>query len=85
MNKSIRVDLAGLTLLASRTGAQSTPSLSTSVKTTPFRAVPELPHRVVANFFKFPNGMVAEEAAGVAIRRDIFASTFSLAPHQLAA
>jgi len=31
-----------------------------------------LPYRVVANFFKFPKGMVAGEAAGVAINsRDI--------------
>ena len=67
MNKSIGVVLAGLTLLASRAGAQSTPTLSSSVKTTPFQAVPELPYRVVANFFKFPKGMVAGEAAGVAI------------------
>ena len=67
MNKSIRVVLACLTLLALRAGAQSTPTLSPSVKTTPFRAVPELPYRVVANFFKFPKGMVAGEAGGVAI------------------
>ena len=67
MNKSLRVVLACLTLLASRAGAQSTPTLSPSVKTTPFQAVPELPYRVVASFFKFPKGMVAGEAAGVAI------------------
>jgi hypothetical protein len=61
------VVLAGLALLASRAGAQTTPTLSSSVKTTPFQAVPELPYRVVARFFKFPKGMVAGEAAGVAI------------------
>ena len=67
MNKSIRVVLACFTLLASRAGAQSTQTRSPSVKTTPFQAVPELPYRAVANFFKFPKGMVAGEAAGVAI------------------
>lgn len=67
MNESIRVVLACLTLLASLDGAQSTATLLPSVKTSPFQAVPELPYRVVANFFKFPKGMVAGEAAGVAI------------------
>ena len=51
-------------LLASRAGAQSTQTLSPSAKATLFQAVPELPYRVVANFFQFPKGMVAGEAAG---------------------
>jgi hypothetical protein len=32
-----------------------------------FSAVPELPYRVVTGFFKFPNNMIAGEAAGVAV------------------
>ncbi len=34
---------------------------------TAFQPVPELPYRVVPNFFKFPKGMVQGEAAGVAV------------------
>jgi len=33
----------------------------------PFQAVPELPYRVVTNFFKFPKGMIAGEASAVAV------------------
>src|ERR1700683_4581161 len=39
----------------------------TAVKPHAFKAVPELPYRVVPNFFKFPKGMVAGEASGVAV------------------
>ena len=39
----------------------------TAVKPHAFQAVPELPYRVVPNFFKFPKGMVAGEASGVAV------------------
>src|ERR1022692_98554 len=39
----------------------------TAVPATPFQAVLELPYRVVANFFKFPKGMLAGEASAVAV------------------
>src|ERR1700683_3562241 len=39
----------------------------TAVKPHAFQAVPELPYRVVPNFFKFPKGMVAGEASAVAV------------------
>src|SRR5277367_6726112 len=39
----------------------------TAGKPPTFQAVPELPYRVVPNFFKFPKGMVAGEASGVAV------------------
>jgi DNA-binding beta-propeller fold protein YncE len=32
-----------------------------------FQAVPELPYRVVTNFFKFPKGMIAGETSAVAV------------------
>ncbi|HZW95265.1 MAG TPA: peptidyl-alpha-hydroxyglycine alpha-amidating lyase family protein [Candidatus Eremiobacteraceae bacterium] len=35
-------------------------------KTVTFQAVPELPYRVVPNFFKFPKGTIAGEASAVA-------------------
>ena len=34
---------------------------------TQFQAVPELPYRVVPNFFKFPKGTIAGEASAVAV------------------
>lgn len=36
-------------------------------KNTPFHSVPELPYRVVPNFFKVPKGMIPGEASGVAV------------------
>lgn len=39
----------------------------TAAKNEPFQAVPELPYRVVTNFFKFPKGMIAGEASAVAV------------------
>ena len=38
-----------------------------AVASSPFQAVPELPYRVVTNFFKFPKGMIAGETSAVAV------------------
>ena len=38
-----------------------------AVASSPFKAVPELPYRVVTNFFKFPKGMIAGETSAVAV------------------
>ena len=38
-----------------------------AVASSPFQAVPELPYRVVTNFFKFPKGMIAGETSGVSV------------------
>jgi hypothetical protein len=67
LNKFKRVVVACLTPLSLYAGAQSMPPSSPSAGTSQFQPVPELPYRVLANFFKFPKGMVAGEAAGVAI------------------
>jgi hypothetical protein len=46
-----------------QTGAQET-----AAKSAPFQAVPELPYRVVPNFFKFPKGLIPGEASAVAVK-----------------
>src|ERR1022692_86553 len=38
-----------------------------TVASSPFQAVPELPYRVLTNFFKFPKDMIAGEASAVAV------------------
>ncbi len=38
-----------------------------AVASSPFQAVPELPYRVVTDFFKFPTGMISGETSGVAV------------------
>jgi DNA-binding beta-propeller fold protein YncE len=38
-----------------------------AVASSPFQAVPELPYRVLTNFFKFPKDMIAGEASAVAV------------------
>src|SRR3984885_5904338 len=38
-----------------------------AVAPSPFQAVPELPYRVLTNFFKFPKAMIAGEASAVAV------------------
>jgi hypothetical protein len=65
MKKLLGIVFACVTLLASYAGAQ--PASAPAVATAPFQAVPELPYRVVTNFFKFPKGMVPGEAAAVAV------------------
>jgi len=67
LNKFKRLLIACLTPLSLNAGAQSMPPSSPSGGTGQFQPVPELPYRVVENFFKFPKGMVAGEATGVAI------------------
>ena len=56
------VIVACIALLASPAGAQTLQGKSAS-----FQAVPELPYRVVPNFFKFPKGMGAGESSAVAV------------------
>src|ERR1700691_4360076 len=67
MNRFKSVVIACLTPLSIHAGAQSMSPLSPSAATSQFQPVPELPYRMVANFFKFPKGMVEGEATGVAI------------------
>jgi DNA-binding beta-propeller fold protein YncE len=62
MKTLLGVALGCLLLLPFDSAAQQT-----AVKSTTFEAVPELPYRVVPNFFKFPKGMIAGEASGVAV------------------
>src|SRR5450755_4285011 len=62
MRKLLEIVFACLALLPLRAGAQQT-----GAKAAPFEAVPELPYRVLPNFFKFPKGMTAGEASGVAL------------------
>jgi DNA-binding beta-propeller fold protein YncE len=61
MKKPLELMFACLALMSLRAGAQPT------AVTNAFKAVPELPYRVVTNFFKFPKGMVSGEASGVAV------------------
>jgi DNA-binding beta-propeller fold protein YncE len=69
MNPPTELVLACLALLPLQAAAQQTPE-----KAPAFKAVPQLPYRVVPNFFKLPKGMVAGEASGVAVnsKRHIF-------------
>jgi hypothetical protein len=62
MKMSLKLVLACLTLLPFQAGAQQT-----AAKVPAFQAVPELPYRLVPNFFKFPKGMVTGEASAVAV------------------
>jgi DNA-binding beta-propeller fold protein YncE len=62
MNKALEILLACSALLPFHVGAQPT-----SVKAASFQAVPELPYRVVTNFFKFPKDTIAGEASAVAV------------------
>lgn len=62
MRKSFEIALICVALLPFHAGAQAT-----AAKAAPFQAVPELPYRVVSNFFKFPKGMIPGETSGVAI------------------
>jgi hypothetical protein len=62
MKKSLTIVFAWIALLPFHARAQSAP-----VKAAPFQAVPELPYRVVPQFFKFPKGMTAGEASAVAV------------------
>src|SRR5664279_5124978 len=54
--------LGCLALLPFHAGAQTIVSNSA-----PFQAVPQLPYRVVTNFFKLPKGAIAGESSGVAV------------------
>lgn len=62
MKRSLGIALACIAFLPFRAAAQQP-----AAKATTFQAVPELPYRVVPNFFRFPKGMVAGEASGVAV------------------
>src|SRR5580692_2360338 len=62
MRKFLGIALVCIALLPSHGEAQST-----AAKNEPFQAVPELPYRVVPNFFKFPKGTIAGEASAVAV------------------
>ena len=62
MRRSLTIVLASIALLPLHAGAQPT-----ATNATPFQAVPELPYRVVPNFFKFPKGMIPGEASAVAV------------------
>jgi DNA-binding beta-propeller fold protein YncE len=62
MRKFLGIALACIALLPIHTVAQTT-----TAKNEPFQAVPELPYRVVPNFFKFPKGMIPGEASAVAV------------------
>jgi hypothetical protein len=56
MNKFLLVALASTALAALCATAQQPLASATQ-----FQAVPELPYRVVPNFFKFPKGTIAGE------------------------
>jgi DNA-binding beta-propeller fold protein YncE len=62
MKTVLGVALACILLLPFDSAAQQT-----AAKPPTFQAVPELPYRVVPNFFKFPKGMIAGEASAVAV------------------
>lgn len=62
MKRLLEVVLTCAVLLPSQAGAQET-----GAKPAPFQAVPELPYRVVPNFFKFPKEMIPGEASAVAV------------------
>jgi len=61
MKRSLEILLACVALLPLLAGAQET------AKATAFHAVPELPYRVVPNFFKSPKRTIAGEASAVAV------------------
>jgi hypothetical protein len=62
MSKFLLVALASTALAALCAAAQQPLASATQ-----FQAVPELPYRVVPNFFKFPKGTIAGEASAVAV------------------
>jgi DNA-binding beta-propeller fold protein YncE len=62
MKKPLEIVLVCIALLTFHAGAQPTP-----IKAPSFQAVPELPYRVVTNFFKFPEGTIAGESSAVAV------------------
>lgn len=62
MKTPLKIALFCIALLPLHVPAQTTP-----VNAASFQAVPELPYRVVTNFFKFPKGMVPGETSAVAI------------------
>ena len=62
MKNTLGIALVCIALLSIHGVAQPTPT-----KNEPFQAVPELPYRVVTNFFKFPKSMIAGEASAVAV------------------
>jgi DNA-binding beta-propeller fold protein YncE len=62
MKTALGIGLACIALLPFQAGTQQT-----AVNAAPFQAVPELPYRVVPNFFKFSKANVAGEASGVAV------------------
>src|SRR5271170_5154035 len=62
MKRSLEIVFACLALLPFQIAAQES-----ALKPAAFQAVPELPYRVVPNFFKFPKGMVPGEASAVAL------------------
>jgi len=61
MKSLLEAVLAGIALLPLHVRAQ------TPVAKASFHAVPELPYRVVPNFFKFPKGMIPGESSAVAV------------------
>lgn len=62
MKPSLKIMLACLALMPFQAGAQQA-----TEKPAAFQAVPQLPYRVVPNFFKFPKGMTAGESSAVAV------------------
>jgi DNA-binding beta-propeller fold protein YncE len=62
MKTVLEVMLVCIALLPLYSSAQQT-----AVKAAPFQPVPELPYRVVPNFFKLPKGAIAGEASAVAV------------------
>jgi DNA-binding beta-propeller fold protein YncE len=62
MKRSLGIVLACIALLPFHASAQQP-----TAKATTFQAVPELPYKLVPNFFKFPKGFVAGEASAVAV------------------
>jgi DNA-binding beta-propeller fold protein YncE len=62
MKKSLEIMVALLALLPFHATSQQT-----AAKVPAFQPVPELPYRVVIDFFKFPKGMVTGEASAVAV------------------
>ncbi len=62
VKRSLKILLAVVAFVVSQSGAQEA-----AAKAPAFQPVPELPYRVVPNFFKFPKGMIAGEASGVAV------------------
>ncbi len=62
MRKPFEIAILCIALLPFQAGAQAT-----AAKTAAFQAVPELPYRVMSDFFKYPKGMVPGESSAVAI------------------